>query len=117
MQLSISTFFLHLIISDEANFLQGLSGIDLGNYLIKVAVQELKTEFPTLKDFGTLSPIPGFAKWLHQKLKSEPGSFYLISFGFVSQYLHRDLLNIALSISSLIYCNLKLKLDFLRSRL
>lgn len=50
---------------------KGLSGIDLGNYLIKVVAQESKKEFPTLLDLGTLSPIPGFAKWLTQKLKSD----------------------------------------------
>ncbi|XP_065056845.1 malonyl-CoA decarboxylase, mitochondrial-like [Rhopilema esculentum] len=53
---------------------KGLSGIDLGNYLIKVVVQELKKEFPTLMNLGTLSPIPGFAKWLSQKLKTDPGN-------------------------------------------
>lgn len=63
---------------------KGLSGIDLGNYLIKVAVQELKTEFPTLEHFGTLSPIPGFAKWLHQKLKSEPDSIENVLKRYVS---------------------------------
>eukprot|EP00794_Sanderia_malayensis_P000358 gene358-991_t len=50
---------------------RGLSGIDLGNYLIKVAAQELKKEFPTINELGTLSPIPGFAKWLTLKLKSD----------------------------------------------
>ena len=59
-------------------FPSGLSGIDLGNYLIKVVAQESKKEFPTLLDLGTLSPIPGFAKWLTQKLKSDQGRVLII---------------------------------------
>ena len=73
--LSKDADILCLIIQNNNSLLAGLSGIDLGNYLIKVAVQALKKEFPTLTDFGTLSPIPGFATWLHQKLKSDPGNF------------------------------------------
>jgi malonyl-CoA decarboxylase len=42
----------------------GLKGISLGDLLIKQVVQELRTEFPSLKHFATLSPIPGFARWL-----------------------------------------------------
>ena len=47
----------------------GLSGIDLGNSLILQVVQELKKEFPSLDDFVTLSPIPGFRKWLESHLR------------------------------------------------
>ena len=43
----------------------GLSGIDLGNSLIKTVVQELIKEFPHFKQFVTLSPIPGFRQWLN----------------------------------------------------
>ena len=42
----------------------GLAGISFGNFLIKNVVQELKTEMPNLKTFVTLSPVPGFRKWL-----------------------------------------------------
>ena len=48
----------------------GLSGIDLGNSLIKTVVQELMKEFPHLKQFVTLSPIPGFRQWLHDTISS-----------------------------------------------
>ncbi|HEY6132069.1 MAG TPA: malonyl-CoA decarboxylase family protein, partial [Halioglobus sp.] len=41
-----------------------LSGITFGNFLIKNVVEELKKEIPTLKTFATLSPVPGFRKWL-----------------------------------------------------
>lgn len=42
----------------------GLRGISFGNFLIKQVVQELKQELPNLKNFVTLSPMPGFRKWL-----------------------------------------------------
>ncbi|TRY69236.1 hypothetical protein TCAL_10735 [Tigriopus californicus] len=42
----------------------GLQGIELGTQLIKQAVQKLKEELPDLNQFCTLSPIPGFRKWL-----------------------------------------------------
>lgn len=48
--------------------LTGLKGIDLGNFLIKQVVKELKSEFPTLDQFSTLSPIPNFVSWLTGEL-------------------------------------------------
>lgn len=43
---------------------KGLTGIDLGNYLIKQVVRELQAEFPRIYQFSSLSPIPGFKEWL-----------------------------------------------------
>lgn len=43
---------------------QGLGGINLGNYLIKQVVDKLKWQYPQLETFATLSPLPGFRKWL-----------------------------------------------------
>jgi len=42
----------------------GLRGVPFGNYLIKRVVGLLREELPHLKTFATLSPVPGFAKWL-----------------------------------------------------
>lgn len=36
----------------------GLRGIHLGNFLIKRVAKQLKSEFPALKEFCTLSPVP-----------------------------------------------------------
>ncbi|MDT8894612.1 malonyl-CoA decarboxylase [Halomonas sp. I1] len=47
-----------------SNCQTGLRGISFGNFLIKQVVQELKQELPQLKHFVTLSPVPGFARWL-----------------------------------------------------
>jgi malonyl-CoA decarboxylase len=43
---------------------EGLRGVTLGNALIRRAVDSLKHEFPRLKTFATLSPVPGFRAWL-----------------------------------------------------
>jgi malonyl-CoA decarboxylase len=42
----------------------GLAGVSFGNFLIKSVVEELKRELPGLKTFVTLSPVPGFRRWL-----------------------------------------------------
>lgn len=43
---------------------EGLRGIPFGNLLIKQVVQELGQEFSRIKQFSTLSPVPGFRRWL-----------------------------------------------------
>ncbi len=47
-----------------SNCQPGLRGVSFGNFLIKQVVSDLKREFPGLKTFATLSPIPGFRRWL-----------------------------------------------------
>lgn len=54
-----------------SNCQAGLKGISFGNFLIKQVVDELKREFPQLKQFATLSPIPGFMGWLRTRQKSK----------------------------------------------
>tara|TARA_B100000963_G_scaffold111467_1_gene97066 strand:+ start:123 stop:1430 length:1308 start_codon:yes stop_codon:yes gene_type:complete len=46
-----------------SNCQDGLSRVTLGNFLIKRVVFELQEELPNIKNFGTLSPIPGFRDW------------------------------------------------------
>jgi malonyl-CoA decarboxylase len=41
----------------------GLRGVSFGDSLIKHVVETLREEFPRLKTFATLSPIPGFRAW------------------------------------------------------
>jgi malonyl-CoA decarboxylase len=50
-----------------SNAQKGLAGISFGNFLIKQVAEQLAQEFPQLKRFATLSPIPGFAAWLRQQ--------------------------------------------------
>ena len=47
-----------------SNCQDGLRGISFGNFLIKQVVEELKAELPQLTHFATLSPVPGFLRWL-----------------------------------------------------
>ena len=42
----------------------GLAGVSFGNFLIKQVVKEVGKRYPLMKRFITLSPVPGFAKWL-----------------------------------------------------
>jgi malonyl-CoA decarboxylase len=51
-----------------SNCQDGLRGISFGNFLIKQLVEELQAEFPQLQRFSTLSPVPGFRRWLMQRL-------------------------------------------------
>ena len=47
-----------------SNTQAGLRGVSFGDSLIKRVVESLTAEFPKLKIFATLSPIPGFRSWL-----------------------------------------------------
>lgn len=49
----------------------GLAGVDLGNNLIKRVAKELMAEHPTLRTLATLSPLPGFARWLDAQLERQ----------------------------------------------
>jgi len=51
-----------------SNCQAGLAGISFGNFLIKRVAQELKQEFPDLKRFVTLSPVPGLMRWLRKNM-------------------------------------------------
>ena len=50
-----------------SNCQSGLKNISFGNFLIKQVVEELRSEFPAMKRFVTLSPLPGFRRWLEAK--------------------------------------------------
>lgn len=54
-----------------SNCQSGLAGISFGNFLIKRVVTELSAEFSNLKTFATLSPIPGFRRWLDQQVNDD----------------------------------------------
>src|SRR5437764_14130972 len=54
------------------NCQEGLRGISFGNQLIKQVAEDLKREFPHLRRFATLSPIPGFRRWLEGEMHGAP---------------------------------------------
>ena len=47
-----------------SNCQAGLAGISFGNSLIKQVARDLSAELPNIRNFVTLSPIPGFRNWL-----------------------------------------------------
>lgn len=54
-----------------SNCQDGLAGVSFGNFLIKRVVADLASHLPGLKNFATLSPIPGFASWLYRQVEDE----------------------------------------------
>ena len=61
------------------NCQEGLRGISFGNLLIKQVAEELKREFPHLRRFATLSPIPSFRRWLDERRKEKPRELALLA--------------------------------------
>jgi malonyl-CoA decarboxylase len=61
-----------------SNTQSGLAGIGFGDFLIKRVAELLASEFKGLKIFATLSPVPGFRRWLEGYLES-PADTELIS--------------------------------------
>ncbi len=45
---------------------EGLRGVSFGNFLLKRVIDDLKRDFPRLKTFATLSPIPGLVRWVQR---------------------------------------------------
>jgi len=54
-----------------SNCQAGLRGISFGSFLIKQVADDLARELPNLKTFVTLSPVPGFARWLREEAARE----------------------------------------------
>jgi malonyl-CoA decarboxylase len=58
-----------------SNTQEGLRGIGFGNFLIKQVVDDLAAQFPRLSIFSTLSPIPGFRRWLDRLTREQLDAF------------------------------------------
>src|SRR5690242_19261315 len=56
-----------------SNCQPGLKGVSFGNFLIKQVVEELSREVPSLATFATLSPAPGFGRWL-DRVAADPAA-------------------------------------------
>ena len=54
-----------------SNCQQGLAGISFGNFLIKRVASQLAGELPNIRDFATLSPIPGLRAHVDHRLWTE----------------------------------------------
>ena len=49
-----------------SNTQAGLRGVSFGNFLLKRVIDDLQRDFPKLRHFATLSPLPGFAAWVRK---------------------------------------------------
>ncbi len=63
-----------------SNCQRGLDGISFGNFLIKRVVDLLAAELRNVKTFATLSPVPGFRRWLEARI-AEHGFDHLLKPG------------------------------------
>ncbi len=62
-----------------SNCQRGLANVSFGNFLIKQVTEMLAAEIPSLKHYATLSPIPGFCRWLNDTLVHAPSTLPLKS--------------------------------------
>jgi malonyl-CoA decarboxylase len=58
-----------------SNAQKGLAGVSFGGFLIKRVVDELAREFSGIGTFATLSPLPGFRRWLEGILPRDEALF------------------------------------------
>jgi malonyl-CoA decarboxylase len=73
------------------NCLKGLRGVPFGSFLIKQVVAELAAEFPNIKTYATLSPLPRFAQALRDNENED---------GFTRDRLSRLLMEFARDLMS-----------------
>jgi malonyl-CoA decarboxylase len=62
------------------NCQEGLRGVPFGSFLIKHVVEDVSKELPRIKKFATVSPIPGFRKWVSDKASALQANSKLASF-------------------------------------
>ncbi len=56
-----------------SNCQDGLAGISFGSFLIKRVADDLAHALPKIKTFATLSPVPGFRRWLDSQTAGAGG--------------------------------------------
>lgn len=54
-----------------SNCQAGLRGVSFGNFLIKQVVNEIVRDLPHVTNFVTLSPMPGFVRWVEEVRDAE----------------------------------------------
>jgi malonyl-CoA decarboxylase len=55
-----------------SNCQPGLAGVSFGAFLIKQVAEDLARELTGLSTFVTLSPVPGFVRWLRERAEADP---------------------------------------------
>ncbi len=59
-----------------SNTQAGLRGVSFGGFLIKRVAETLAADLPKLKVFATLSPAPGFRRWLDGEAQKKAPDFF-----------------------------------------
>jgi len=59
----------HAMFYSITNCQEGLRGVPFGSFLIKQVVEDLGREFPRIRKFATVSPVPGLREWLENEPK------------------------------------------------
>ena len=62
-----------------SNTQTGLEGVSFGSFLIKRVADWLARELPRIKTFATLSPIPGFQRYLQAQLNQRKDELWTLS--------------------------------------
>ena len=52
------------------NCQEGLRGVPFGSFLIKQVVEDVSKDFPRIRKFATVSPVPGLRRWLAEKAEA-----------------------------------------------
>jgi malonyl-CoA decarboxylase len=68
----------------------GLRGISFGNFLIKQVAEELQRELPKVTRFVTLSPVPGFSRWLDTERQSNDSGSPIVRHREILKLLDHD---------------------------
>lgn len=79
-----------------SNCQQGLAGVGFGDFLIKRVVGRLSQRMPNLKTFATLSPIPGFRRWLDRQLDDDAELLTEVQGRLIKAIAREDDANVAL---------------------
>jgi malonyl-CoA decarboxylase len=72
-----------------SNAQPGLRGVGFGDFLIKRVVEDLRRELPTIKQFATLSPLPGLRRWFTSTADAEVAAVSSMSVESVRQLRDR----------------------------
>jgi malonyl-CoA decarboxylase len=85
------------------NCQEGLRGVPFGSFLIKQVVEDVSKDFPRIRKFATVSPVPGFRRWLAEKADALSRSPKLAPFAsalaklddpeWMHQYIHDESLH------------------------